>query len=146
LLDQRFGIGRIKVICPITDPFVRHHGSLGGFVRIHVLDDLDHAEVRDWVRSLPGVHKALLRDEACRLLDLPYEREGDVTVLAARASLSAPAAASTSWTSWQVRAFARMAASANAISPSSCRDRSIRPTGPTKPPAPSTTTTSFILP
>jgi phosphonoacetate hydrolase len=84
LLDQRFGIGRIKVICPITDPFVRHHGSLGGFVRIHVLDDLDHAEVRDWVRSLPGVHKALLRDEACRLLDLPYEREGDVTVLAAK--------------------------------------------------------------
>ncbi len=84
LLDQRFGIGRIKVICPITDPFVRHHGSLGGFVRIHVLDDLDHVEVRDWVGSLPGVHKALLRDEACRLLDLPYEREGDVTVLAAK--------------------------------------------------------------
>lgn len=84
MLDQRFGPDRIKVICPITDPFVRHHGSLGGFVRIHILDDLDHGQVRDYVAALPGVHSALLREEACRLLDLPHEREGDVTVIASK--------------------------------------------------------------
>ena len=32
LLDERFGAGNTKVICPITDAFVGHHGSLGGFV------------------------------------------------------------------------------------------------------------------
>jgi phosphonoacetate hydrolase len=63
-LDARFGMGRIKVICPITDPFVRHHGALGGFVRIHVLGDLDHGEVRDFLALRPGIHSALLRD--CR--------------------------------------------------------------------------------
>lgn len=83
-LDRHFGKDRIKVICPITDPFVRHHGSLGGFVRIHILDDTDHGEVQAFLASLPGIHSALLRDEACRLLDQPFEREGDVTVIASK--------------------------------------------------------------
>lgn len=39
ILDEEFGIGATKVICPISDPFVRHHGSLGGFVRVHVMVD-----------------------------------------------------------------------------------------------------------
>ncbi|QCI68333.1 phosphonoacetate hydrolase [Phreatobacter stygius] len=82
LLDQRFGAGRFKVICPITDPFVRHHGALGGFVRVHVLDGSDPAPLRDFVAGLPGVHLALTRDEACARFDLPPEREGDVTVVA----------------------------------------------------------------
>lgn len=84
VLDRHYGEGRIKVICPITDPFVRHHGALGGFVRIHILDDLDHGEVRRFLGSLPGVHSALLREDACRQLDLPFEREGDVTVIASK--------------------------------------------------------------
>ena len=36
LLDAAFGAGATRVICPITDPFVRHHGALGGFVRVHL--------------------------------------------------------------------------------------------------------------
>ena len=82
LLDARFGEGQLRVICPITDPFVRHHGSLGGFVRIHVTGEVDHVALRDFVASIPGVQLSLLREEACRRFDLPMEREGDVTVLA----------------------------------------------------------------
>lgn len=82
LIDQRFGAGRFKVICPITDPFVRHHGALGGFVRVHVLDDSDPLPLRDFIAGLPGIHLALTRDEACARFDLPPEREGDVTVVA----------------------------------------------------------------
>jgi len=33
-LEQRFGAGSARVICPIADPFVRHHGALGSFVRV----------------------------------------------------------------------------------------------------------------
>lgn len=85
LLDARFGADRTKVICPITDPFVRHHGSLGGFVRVHILDEsLDHSTVRDALATHPGIHMALLRDDACRQFDLPREREGDVTVIGAK--------------------------------------------------------------
>ena len=82
LLDERFGAGNLKVICPITDPFVRHHGALGGFVRIHVLGDLDHDEVREFLSGIPGIQHSLLREEVCRRFDLPMEREGDVTVIA----------------------------------------------------------------
>jgi phosphonoacetate hydrolase len=81
-LDQRFGPGRFKVICPITDPFVRHHGALGGFVRVHGLDDTDLVVVRDFLAGLPGVHMALPRDEVCARFDLPPEREGDIAVIA----------------------------------------------------------------
>ncbi|MGV6874802.1 phosphonoacetate hydrolase [Pseudochelatococcus sp. B33] len=84
VLDARYGAGTTRVICPITDPFVRHHGALGGFVRIHVLGALDHGEVRDFVSRLPGVQLSLLRAEACRRFDLPEEREGDVAVVAAK--------------------------------------------------------------
>lgn len=82
LLDAHFGQGALKVICPITDPFVRHHGALGGFVRIHVIGEVDHGELRDFVAGIPGIHLSLLREEACRRFALPMEREGDVTVLA----------------------------------------------------------------
>jgi phosphonoacetate hydrolase len=27
-LNSRFGTGAVRVICPITDPFVKHHGGL----------------------------------------------------------------------------------------------------------------------
>lgn len=81
-LDARYGVGTTRVICPITDPFVRHHGALGGFVRVHILSGLDHEEVRDFLSSLPGVQHALLREEACRRFDQPMEREGDVAVIA----------------------------------------------------------------
>ncbi|GAA4161816.1 phosphonoacetate hydrolase [Shinella granuli] len=84
LLDNRFGEGRTKVICPITDPFVRHHGALGGFVRVHILDRLDRDEVLRFISSTPGVHTALVREEACRKLELNFEREGDIAVIGAK--------------------------------------------------------------
>ncbi|SDH77193.1 phosphonoacetate hydrolase [Bosea robiniae] len=84
VLDARFGPGCLKVICPITDPFVRHHGALGGFVRVHVVGEADHAEVRDFIAGLPGIQHALIREDACRMFELPMEREGDVTVVASK--------------------------------------------------------------
>src|SRR6266567_3139950 len=34
-LNDQFGPGSVRVICPITDPFVKHHGALGSFVRVY---------------------------------------------------------------------------------------------------------------
>lgn len=83
LLDARFGEGATRVVCPITDAFVRHHGALGGFVRIWCLDGrAAPAAVCDWVATLPGVAEALERQTACARFDLPADREGDVAVIA----------------------------------------------------------------
>ena len=84
-LDARFGAGATRVICPITDAFVRHHGALGGFVRIWRTDPaVSMPELLAFVRGVPGVAEALDRDTACARFSLPPDREGDVAVIAER--------------------------------------------------------------
>lgn len=84
LLDARFGVAAARVICPITDPFVRHHGALGGFVRVHLAAGADAAEVAGFLSGIPGIHLAIPGAEACARFDLAPAMEGDVTVFGAR--------------------------------------------------------------
>jgi len=81
-LDQRFGTGGTRVICPITDAFVGHHGSLGGFVRVYCFDGVQPRAVADFIRPLEGIEMALEREEAAQRFDLPADLEGDVAVIA----------------------------------------------------------------
>ena len=83
-LDARLGAGTTRVICPITDAFVRHHGALGGFVRVWCLDpEVTPSRVIDCIAGLPGVAEALDRETVSRRFALPPDREGDVAVIAA---------------------------------------------------------------
>ena len=82
ILDQRFGRGDTRVICPITDAFVGHHGALGGFVRVYCQGKAKPRDVVAAIAAIDGVEQALLRDDVCRLFDLPPDREGDVAVIA----------------------------------------------------------------
>lgn len=81
ILDARLGRGRTRVICPITDHFIAHHGSLGGFVRVWCFDGVQPQMVMDIARHLPGIEHVLDRDTAAREFDLPPDREGDVVVI-----------------------------------------------------------------
>ena len=81
LLDERFGAGSTKVICPITDAFVGHHGSLGGFVRVHCFDGSTAHEAVDFIRPIEGIELVLERAEAATRFDLPYDLEADVVVI-----------------------------------------------------------------
>jgi phosphonoacetate hydrolase len=81
VLDARFGKGSSTVICPITDRFVVHHGSLGGFVRVYCHGGLDPQDVMKAARALPGVEQVHDRMDAAKLFDLPLDREGDVVVI-----------------------------------------------------------------
>lgn len=84
-LDAAFGPQTTRVVCPITDPFVRHHGALGGFVRVHLLSSGPPlADVVSFLRAQAGVAMALLREEACARFELPSDREGDIAVIAAK--------------------------------------------------------------
>jgi phosphonoacetate hydrolase len=82
LLDEAFGAGDTKVICPITDYFVAHHGALGGFVRVWCQGEATADDVIDVIQTLNGIESVLDRDTVCRLYDLPPDREGDVAVIA----------------------------------------------------------------
>jgi phosphonoacetate hydrolase len=80
ILNARFGEGAVRVICPITDPFVRHHGALGSFVRVYRKAGAPIAAMAQAVRALPGIAAVLTREEACALYELPYDREADLVV------------------------------------------------------------------
>lgn len=84
-LVRRFGSG-FRVILPITDPYVVHHGALGSFAQVHLpsTDPVQRAEVMAFVSSLPGVTEVLERDVAARLMELPADRMGDVVVCSGR--------------------------------------------------------------
>ena len=85
LLNERFGNG-FRVILPITDPYVAHHGALGSFAQIHLPPQggVGLEAVLDFLRQLPGVVEALPRATAARLMELPEDRMGDLAISGAR--------------------------------------------------------------
>jgi phosphonoacetate hydrolase len=82
ILDAEFGRGDTKVICPITDAFVAHHGALGGFVRVWCRGSATPKRIIGAIRGLDGIEQALDKETVCRRYDLPPDREGDVAVIA----------------------------------------------------------------
>jgi phosphonoacetate hydrolase len=82
ILDAKFGMGDTKVVCPITDAFVAHHGALGGFVRVWCRGKATAPQVIEAIRGLAGLEAVLDKEAACRAFDLPPDREGDVVVVA----------------------------------------------------------------
>ena len=81
VLDQEFKSGKTKVICPITDPYVVHHGSLGSFVMVYCYQNLNPRTAAHLIKSLAGVEKVLSREIACKEFELPPDLVGDLIVL-----------------------------------------------------------------
>ena len=82
-LVKEFGAG-IRVICPITDPYVVHHGALGGAVTVFLPDDIDRAAVLSWIGGLEGVSEVYTREDAAIQLELQPDKIGDIYVLSTR--------------------------------------------------------------
>ncbi|CAN5290716.1 phosphonoacetate hydrolase [soil metagenome] len=83
MLAAKFGEG-FRVICPITDPYVKHHGALGSYVVVHVPDQSKVTEIKDWLMIQPGITEAYDRATAVRVLEQPEDRIGDIVVLSGR--------------------------------------------------------------
>jgi phosphonoacetate hydrolase len=83
ILDGHFSTGKTQVICPITDPYVVHHGALGSFVRVYCpdMDQMDQAAVSTLIRSIPGIEAVYDKQTACEKFLLPLDREADLVVL-----------------------------------------------------------------
>ena len=81
LLDTWLGKGAARVILPITDPYVVHHGALGSFATVYLPPRTDLPPLLERLARLKGVELALSRQEGCRRFELPPERMGDVIVI-----------------------------------------------------------------
>lgn len=73
-----------RVICPISDPFVKHHGALGGFVRVHLAETSAVGEMITECSKHPGVEMALTGKEAASMFEMPLDREGDMVVISTK--------------------------------------------------------------
>ena len=80
-LDAWYGEGHAKVILPITDPYVVHHGALGSYATIYIDDAGD---IPDRLRAIPGVTDVMDNATACAKFGLPPERVGDLVVVSER--------------------------------------------------------------
>ena len=81
LLDDWLGRGVSRVILPITDPYVVHHGALGGFATVYLPQSRDPLPITKRLAEIEGVEAALTRSEACLRFELPGERLGDLVVI-----------------------------------------------------------------
>ncbi len=70
-----------RITLPITDPYVRHHGALGGCAFVD-LGGSDPARAIAALRAIPEIEEALPREEAALRHRLPADRIGDVVVFA----------------------------------------------------------------
>jgi phosphonoacetate hydrolase len=80
VLDAKFGAGKTKVILPITDPYVVHHGALGSFATVYAYGP-DVAEIMAVIKAQPGVDVVLNRKDGCARFELPEDRMGDIIVV-----------------------------------------------------------------
>jgi phosphonoacetate hydrolase len=81
LFDGWMGQDKARVILPITDPYVVHHGALGSFAVIYC------AAPEKWIAKLaamPGIEAALTRQEAATRFELPEDRLGDIIVVSTK--------------------------------------------------------------
>ena len=84
LVDGWLGPGQGRVILPISDPYVVHHGSLGSFATLYLADDAETAGTVERLRTVPGIHVVLPGPEAARRFELPLDRIGDVVIVSER--------------------------------------------------------------
>ena len=85
--DGAFGKSAARVILPITDPYVAHHGSLGSFATCYLPDGIDAADICARLRTVPGIETVLTRAAAAERFELPPDRLGDVIVISERLSV-----------------------------------------------------------
>jgi phosphonoacetate hydrolase len=82
LLDEWLGQGAARVILPITDPYVVHHGALGSFATVYLPKEVDLQATLARLAKVKGVQMALSNADACARFELPPDRLGDVVVVA----------------------------------------------------------------
>jgi phosphonoacetate hydrolase len=85
--------GRARVILPITDPYVVHHGALGSFATVYLPAGIDSPALAARLRALRGIESVRSREEAAAFFELPADRIGDLIVVAERSTVIGTAAA-----------------------------------------------------
>jgi phosphonoacetate hydrolase len=84
LFDNWIGKDAARVILPITDPYVVHHGALGSFATVYLPAGVKASDMLAKFAGLAGIDAALNRADACERFELPPDRVGDLVIVSTR--------------------------------------------------------------
>lgn len=87
VLDDWLGASVARVILPITDPYVVHHGALGSFATLYLPATIDSGALKGRIAALRGMEGVYSRAEAAERFELPPDRIGDLVVVSERSTV-----------------------------------------------------------
>jgi phosphonoacetate hydrolase len=82
--DAKLGPAAARVILPITDPYVVHHGALGSFATVYLPAGVRAADMVSALRKFRGMEVVLTREAAAEKFELPPDRIGDIVCVSER--------------------------------------------------------------
>jgi len=91
--DAWLGAAKARVILPITDPYVVHHGALGSFATVYLPEGSDVQGACDRLARVRGMEVVLPRAQAAERFELPADRIGDMVVVSERFTVIGTSAA-----------------------------------------------------
>ena len=80
-LDENLGKDTSRVILPITDPYVVHHGAFGSFATAYLPKGTEASKIANDIASIDGIEAAYTNAVGCEMFDLPTDRMGDIIVV-----------------------------------------------------------------
>ena len=86
ILDETLGENISKVILPITDPYVVHHGALGSFATVYLSDKSKINDAIEEINKIEDIEVVLTNKEGCAQYDLPTDRMGDIICMSSQNS------------------------------------------------------------
>ena len=81
LMDEWLGKDAARVILPITDPYVVHHGALGSFATAYLPKGADREAIMGKLRKVEGITLVVGREDGCARFELPEDRVGDIIMV-----------------------------------------------------------------
>ena len=83
-MDRIMGAGVARVILPITDPYVVHHGALGSYATVYLPNDADVSALKTELNAIDGIDAVYGNAEGCKHFDLAADRMGDLILVSSK--------------------------------------------------------------
>jgi len=83
-LDALLSPGAARVILPITDPYVVHHGALGSYATVYLPADADVGALKMQLADIDGIDAVYDNRDGCARFELAPDRMGDLILVSSK--------------------------------------------------------------
>ena len=83
-MDRILSPAAARVILPITDPYVVHHGALGSYATVYLPEDADVDALKTELGAIDGIDAVYDNAEGCARFDLAPDRMGDLILVSSK--------------------------------------------------------------